>query len=411
MSAIKIVQAAIESKTEEEFLTKLEVLVEDPNYNLDEKILDPDTGQQFTAASLLAFRGQAAQVRCLYELGADVTEIVKGYAMAGNAAEISYYLKEYEEHPFILSQLRSACVVGYVFADKQDLISELHEQDFSISDLIAESYALAGKEDLAAAYYILHVRTFPDQKEELLQILVSDIARSRHGEITNPLFKEALEANPSQFYLPIVQGYARSGRTDKLITYLDDLKQKNIPNFNEICNKAFFDSAAYGHHLQVEELYKKFANKDTNSTIFNGYLSTNNREAAKGFYVDAILQSYLIKRKLDTEPGTKLTREYKHKWLPKFFQKSFKEKEDAVNALEAALHGEKISLEPYLATLRDGTLGKDLRAFIKKGRADYLEINGMPLVGEDGQKIRTVTDFVRAVEKIVNPKPVGPEHT
>ncbi|WP_419419168.1 hypothetical protein ACNVED_11575 [Legionella sp. D16C41] len=75
-----------------------------------------------------------------------------------------------------------------------------------------------------------------------------------------------------------------------------------------------------------------------------------------------------------------------------FFQKSYDQKEKAVKALQSALRNEKVDLLEHLPTLRNGTLGTELRKFIKAGYADTIV----------DKEVRTVSDFIKALDAQVN---------
>jgi hypothetical protein len=374
---------------------------------MDEKVTNKETGKKFTAASMLAYEAKSdsdiEKVKWLYELGAEASEIVKGYAMAGNSPAIAYYLQKESE---FLSALHEKCVQGYIFANKHELVKDLYNKDPDLCINIANEYALANNPDKAFEYYSL----LPDEKlepgeESAKEMGLRDsfllLAKSGFNFEENSGFKEIYHKNPEQFYSSIVNGYAMGGKIDSLVNYLDDLKNnKKVGNFSELCKEAFFHLALCGHNNEIDKLYKnkEYVNKDTNAAIVNGYLaSTKYKSAAKGFDVDKILTDYLENRKKDP-------RQYKYEWLPKFFQKSLSDKETAVDLLKRALKGEAVDLSAQLHVLQNGDLGRELRAFVKNGRADYLEVNGKPLVGADGEKIRTVTDFVNALDAVVNPK-------
>lgn len=97
----------------------------------------------------------------------------------------------------------------------------------------------------------------------------------------------------------------------------------------------------------------------------------------------SLLDVYLEQRSAKTD-ANKQTKTYLHGRLFACFQFSFSQKEAAVTALKHALDGEPTDLLPHLATLRNGNLGKTLRAFIKEGHADAMV----------GHEVRTVRDFV-----------------
>ena len=92
--------------------------------------------------------------------------------------------------------------------------------------------------------------------------------------------------------------------------------------------------------------------------------------------------------------SSKKTKEYFHGSFFSAFQKSFTQKSSAVNALKLALDGNSVDLNEHLPTLRNGNLGKALRAFVKSGK-------GTDLVGKN---VTTVSDFVQALQEKVSRK-------
>ncbi len=82
------------------------------------------------------------------------------------------------------------------------------------------------------------------------------------------------------------------------------------------------------------------------------------------------------------------TKEYFHGSFFSVFQKSFTQKRDAVNVLKSALNGDNVDLSEHLSTLRNGKLGKELRAFVKSGMSNALV----------GKEVATVSDFVQALQ-------------
>jgi hypothetical protein len=113
----------------------------------------------------------------------------------------------------------------------------------------------------------------------------------------------------------------------------------------------------------------------------------NTREALK-----TLLTNYKEKRTAVVDSDG-ITKEYFHN---KFFaptQKSFTQKSDAVDDLERALDGENVDLSKHLSTLRNGTLGKNLRAFIKAGHANNLV----------DKEVTTIREFVAALQAIITP--------
>ncbi|KTC74837.1 hypothetical protein Lbir_0627 [Legionella birminghamensis] len=99
-----------------------------------------------------------------------------------------------------------------------------------------------------------------------------------------------------------------------------------------------------------------------------------------------LLAGYLDER-------TKDTRQYQAGFAG-MFQKSLFQKEKAVHALKLALAdpGEGKDLMEHLSVLRQGELGKGIRAFVKDGKAN--DIIGHP--------VHTVTEFIQALSAQAN---------
>ncbi|WP_131782354.1 hypothetical protein [Legionella gresilensis] len=106
-----------------------------------------------------------------------------------------------------------------------------------------------------------------------------------------------------------------------------------------------------------------------------------------------ILDSYLIDRKKLIQNNK--VKDYKNTYLP-FFQKSYLQKVEAIEALKEALAGNPIDLKKHLSTLGDSNLGKELKKFVKSGQADVL-VN---------KEVQTVTDFINALDAQINSEPV-----
>ncbi|MGQ3889853.1 hypothetical protein ACQUW5_12580 [Legionella sp. CNM-1927-20] len=103
----------------------------------------------------------------------------------------------------------------------------------------------------------------------------------------------------------------------------------------------------------------------------------------------SILDSYLIDRKKLVQNNK--VREYKNTYLP-FFQRSYQQKEEAIEALKEALAGNPIDLKKYLSILDNSNLGKELKKFVKSGQADVL-VN---------EEVHSLTDFIKALDAQVN---------
>ena len=119
-------------------------------------------------------------------------------------------------------------------------------------------------------------------------------------------------------------------------------------------------------------------------------------ELQKKYDIHYLLDSYLERRAAVTEKGraavtdsSAKTKEYFYGSFFSVFQKSFTQKKEAVTALKSALSGDSVDLSKHLSTLRNGNLGKELRAFIKSGM-------GYALVGKE---VNSVSDFVQALQE------------
>ncbi|MGC1181369.1 hypothetical protein, partial [Legionella sp.] len=123
------------------------------------------------------------------------------------------------------------------------------------------------------------------------------------------------------------------------------------------------------------------------SAIAFGYALAGNHEKQKKYDINCLLDSYLKERTAVVDSSDR-TKEYFHGSFFAVFQKSFTQKRDAVTALKSALSGDNVDLSEHLSTLRNGTLGKELRAFVKSGMANALV----------GKEVNTVSDFVQALQ-------------
>ncbi|MBA3536373.1 MAG: ankyrin repeat domain-containing protein [Tatlockia sp.] len=139
--------------------------------------------------------------------------------------------------------------------------------------------------------------------------------------------------------------------------------------------------------IQPSEAISQTKNSNNKSTFFNI------KPVSMKKTLVTLLDNYLTNRteKVDEKGKTK---KYLYSYIPEFFQKSFEEKLEAVTVLQKALKGEKVDLASHLSTLRNGNLGKELRAFIKAGKANSL-VNC---------EVDTISEFVAALDAKVNPK-------
>ncbi|CEG61211.1 ankyrin repeat domain-containing protein [Legionella micdadei] len=108
-----------------------------------------------------------------------------------------------------------------------------------------------------------------------------------------------------------------------------------------------------------------------------------------------IIDTYHEQRKAQKDENGKI-KEYLHINIFGLFQKSYTQKHSAINALKSVLKGDyfdkegnPIDLNTHLSTLRKGSLGENLRAFIKAGHANCI-VN---------RPVNTVSDFVKALQE------------
>jgi hypothetical protein len=143
--------------------------------------------------------------------------------------------------------------------------------------------------------------------------------------------------------------------------------------------------ARAGNHERVEAYRTEHG--ASVGDIALGYALAGNHEKEKKYDINCLLDSYLKERTAVVDSSGR-TKEYFHGSFFAVFQKSFTQKRDAVTALKSALSGDNVDLSEHLSTLRNGSLGKELRAFVKSGMANALA----------GKEVTTVSDFVRALQ-------------
>ena len=156
-------------------------------------------------------------------------------------------------------------------------------------------------------------------------------------------------------------------------------------------NNASVDAIAYGYaaienHERVET-YSAQHHANVND-IARGYKHAFNHEKRQQYDIKYILKCYLKQRTAMVDANG-ITKEYLHCSFFSCFQKSYRQKREAVSALKQALKGEKVDLITHLETLRNGTLGNELRQFIKSGMGN----------GIVGKAVNTVSDFVQALQE------------
>ena len=157
-----------------------------------------------------------------------------------------------------------------------------------------------------------------------------------------------------------------------------------------------------GHESLLRQYYE--LHPGSKPQIAQIYLDQGKPEDAEKYHaptavqskINELLENYLTQR-TSKKDARGQTQKYFYGNFFSWFQKSYAEKKSAVEALQEALKGRQVDLTPHLDTLRNGQLGHSLRAVIKSGQADVL-------FGE-GQSVRTVRDFVLALNTKNNPQP------
>ena len=182
----------------------------------------------------------------------------------------------------------------------------------------------------------------------------------------------------------IALGYAIAGDNEKVEEYRT-IHEANVSNIAQ-------GYAMVENHVKVEE-YRTTHNANVN-LIAHGYKLVGNFIKQRDYDINFILNSY-IKERADVCDSKGQTKEYYHNKFFTSFQKSFKKKTEAVNALQEALDGDNVDLSKHLSTLRNGKLGHELRKFIKSGKAN----------GIVGKKVNTVSEFVNALQEKISFEP------
>lgn len=176
---------------------------------------------------------------------------------------------------------------------------------------------------------------------------------------------------------PTLQNISRSGFAATQIAILKDILEKHELNIIKLQGEGFCDQV-----LRDAAIKKPIVATSASSTV----------PAHKPLI--AILDEYLNRRSAVKDDKNR-TRDYLHCRFFSCFQKSYSQKQQAVIALKSVLNGDtNVSLLPHLATLRNGQLGKTVRAFIKAGHANHIV----------STPVNTVREFVRALQN----RPVAP---
>ena len=346
-----IYRIAIDSKSFEELKRRLRSLYID--------VPTRKSGIPVTAGAQLAKEGRDDKVEWMRQLGANVSDIAYGYALAGNHVKVKYYHTQYGVNVDVIAH-------GYALAGNDEKVEYYHTKystDVDV-DVIAHGYALAGNHEKVEAY------------RKQYNVAACHIAQS-YAEAGNHERVEAYRKEYNVAACHIAQGYAKGGYHERVEAYRTQ---------HNACVGIIAEGyAKVGNHERVEA-YRTQHNACA-GIIAEGYAKVGNHEKQKKYEIIFILDSYLKEREAVIDDAGR-TKEYFHGSFFAVFQKSFTQKRKAVAALQDALDGNSVDLTGHLSTLRNGNLGKQLRAFVKAGK-------GKSLVGKE---VNTVSDFVQALQ-------------
>jgi hypothetical protein len=391
-----------------------------------------------TVAAQLALDGKFEQVEWLRRYGANPSHIVRAYAQAGYDDKVKEYFDKYDVAFEDIAE-------GYALAGNDKKVEEYRQKYHTDVDNIAYAYAQAKNDQKVNEYRDIHhasvvaivegyalagsdtkVEEYRKNYKIGLNPIARSYARAGNDKKVEEYFDLGAEINA------IAEGYALSGNDEKVDEYCIGADINVIASsYAEIgrhdkvdrcrmfdcadVNKIAYAYARVGTHHKVEE-YRKY-HKASVDLIAEGYKegcyfkkvkeycdlygakvelnsswdssSSSSIQDDEKFKdeLDQILENYKTIRTSERDSSGK-TKKYLHGNFFGIFQKSFKQKCQAIEALKNALDNQNVNLMDHLSTLRNGNLGKKLREFVKAGKAD-------PLVDES---VDTVSEFVQALQ-------------
>jgi hypothetical protein len=357
-----IYKAASESTSKEDLEKKLNKLKRLGNFNIDDKKREKNTRLEFTAASKLAYEKKFDQVEWLRELGADTDNIAHSYAMKGCHEQVETY--------FLCHGATSTTIAhGYAVSGDDERVEMYRKNHKANRELIAQGYAEGGHFKQVKTYY------------ETYQVAPDYIARgyAMYGNHKGVDEYRGYGASTGM----IAEGYAAGGYHAYVDRYF-----KEDPEIADDIAKGY---ARGGYHKEVETYRRKYG--ASVEAIADGYFLRGDNNKVKEYDLKKLLESYLEKKTASHEAHGH-AKKYKIP-LFSFFQKTFEQKEAAVSALLKALRGNPVDdLNTHLSTLNKGTLGQQLNAFIKAGKAKDLV----------GPEVHTIKGFVKALQVKIEKK-------
>ncbi|MFC3908566.1 hypothetical protein ACFORL_05690 [Legionella dresdenensis] len=360
-----VYRIAIETNDFEELKSKLKELHVDT--------LGLKDGFLVTVGAQLARECKHDKVEWMRQLGANVDTIAFGYAQAGNHDKVEAYRQ--------LGAGVDTIACGYAYAGCHDKV-EAYRQLGAGVNIIAFGYVLAGNHDKVEAYRQLgagvttiafgYALTGNHDKVEAYRHLGADVHKIGFGY--------TLAGNHEK-----VKAYRQHGVDIKGIAYGYVVASNHdaVETREKSRRRAKVTVEEPPHLVGVPPYLAIRSGADAD------YALVRNREKEKKYDIKYnlidTLDKYLKKRSTVVDSSGK-TKEYFYGSFFSVFQKSFKQKSDAVKALQLALEGYKVDLNPHLSTLRNGHLGKVLREFIQTG------------IGV-GKEVTTVSGFIQALQE------------
>lgn len=397
-------------KDEEEFQSECKKL------GLEGAALNPIKGKRaidVTPIYQLAFDRDYDRVEWLLNMGVEPIYAAAGYARGNyiygcNEIITKYYSGDYN------STIKSVRPIHFSKEKRQDSIYDSsasyemgYDESYTCADLVVQSYVAGG-----------HVAPIRIITKNEAMVVVGLIDAEKYEDARALTAHRETKFFEQQYYKAMVaHAYAAMGKDEEASEFLD-FEEETEPEYKLPAD----DKGAYlclaegyakaGNHKKIQEMYQhKKLSMDDVIDCYNLVGNTNRADYLKTYKmgpetfgphitkriwrsgvdpvsnapIEKILDTYLLQRKLYTDSKDE-TKKYKDM---RFFGKSFEQKEKAVLALKAALKGEQVDLMEHLPTLRNGDLGRVIRAYVKAGRA--------------GEGVTTVREYIESLHNQVNP--------